>query len=226
MREASRRIGMSLSNLQHHVKRGNVTLIDGKVDLEVAMVQLARYIDPDQSARARQGKPRNEDMQAAAAAAANADNGQESPPAAISEGPSWWSGPMPPEGSPVGAPSVHGSMPTREQPVPPSIANVPTQETPYWEAKTRREIAEAAKAELQLQEMSRDLVKRELVERAAYESGRLLRDMVLSVPGKVAAEVAALSSPQDVEARLREALRHVLQELERLTRDARAETPQ
>lgn len=216
---------MSLSNLQHHVKRGNVTLIDGKVDLEVAMVQLARYIDPDQSARARQGKPRNEDMHAAAAAAA--DSVQAATSTAGDAGPSWWAGPLPAQGAASAPPPYRNDPATvRGQPSSPAAVAAATQETPYWEAKTRREIAEAAKAELQLQEMSGDLVKRALVERAAYESGRLLRDMVLSVPGKVAAELAALASPQEVEARLRVELRHVLQELERLTRDAHTEVPQ
>lgn len=88
----------------------------------------------------------------------------------------------------------------------------------YWDAKTRREIAEATKAELQLEEMSGALVKREAVERAAYESGRLLRDMVLSVPSCLAAEVAAMTDPQAIEVRMREELRKVLADLVRLTR--------
>ena len=88
----------------------------------------------------------------------------------------------------------------------------------YWDAKTRREVAEAAKAELQLTEMEGALVKRAEVERAAYESGRLLRDMVLSVPTRLAAEVAVMSDPQAIEIRIREELRKVLEELARLTR--------
>lgn len=88
----------------------------------------------------------------------------------------------------------------------------------YWEAKTRREIAEASKAEMEMKKMSGNLVERDLVERASYEAGRLLRDMVLSVPSKSAAELAALSTPQEVESYLREALRRVLAELSRLTR--------
>ena len=52
MREASRQLGMALSTLQHHVKAGHVTLIDGKVDVEVAGIQVSRKVDPDQSRRA------------------------------------------------------------------------------------------------------------------------------------------------------------------------------
>lgn len=88
----------------------------------------------------------------------------------------------------------------------------------YWDAKTRREIAEAAKAELQLEEMSGGLVKRDAVERAAYEAGRLLRDMILSVPSGLATELAAMAEPQAIEARMRDELRKVLDNLTRLTR--------
>lgn len=88
----------------------------------------------------------------------------------------------------------------------------------YWDAKTRREIAEATKAELQLAALSGDLVKREAVERAAFEAGRLLRDMVLSVPSRLAAELAAMNDAQAIEGRIRDELRKVLDELSRLTR--------
>jgi hypothetical protein len=59
LREASRQLGFKLSSLQHHIKRGNVTPIDGKIDVEVARIQLAKYVDPLQSrrARARLGMP-------------------------------------------------------------------------------------------------------------------------------------------------------------------------
>lgn len=88
----------------------------------------------------------------------------------------------------------------------------------YWDAKTRREVAEASKAELQLAEMAGGLVRRDGVERAAYEAGRLLRDMILSVPSGLAMELAAMTEPQAIEARMRDELRKVLDNLTRLTR--------
>lgn len=91
----------------------------------------------------------------------------------------------------------------------------------YWGAKTRRELAEASKAELQLAEMAGNLVHRDKVERAAFESGRLLRDMILSVPSGVAAELVAMTDAQAIEARLRDELRKVLDNLVRLTRTSR-----
>lgn len=63
--QAAKALGMALSTLQHHIKRGNTTLIDGKIDLEVTRVQLAKYIDPAQSARRRGGRPRNDELMTA-----------------------------------------------------------------------------------------------------------------------------------------------------------------
>ena len=104
-------------------------------------------------------------------------------------------------------------------------ASVPTQQqtteqggSPYWTARTEREQAEAEKAKLEVLKMRGDLVERQRVERASYEAGRLLRDMVLAVPSKVAPEVLALQSAQEVEAKMRDELRRVLAELSRLSR--------
>lgn len=88
----------------------------------------------------------------------------------------------------------------------------------YWDAKTEREEVELAKAKLQLAKEEHSLVSRDAVERAAFEAGRLLRDMVLSVPSRLASELAAMAEPQAVEARMRDELRKVLDELSRLTR--------
>ena len=90
--------------------------------------------------------------------------------------------------------------------------------SPYWTARTEREQAEAEKAKLEVLKMRGDLVERQRVERASYEAGRLLRDMVLAVPSKVAPEVLALQSAQEVEAKMRDELRRVLAELSRLSR--------
>lgn len=54
LRAGAKALGIALSTLQHHVKRGNVRLIDGKVDIDVARIQLARNADPEQSMRGRQ----------------------------------------------------------------------------------------------------------------------------------------------------------------------------
>ncbi len=92
----------------------------------------------------------------------------------------------------------------------------------YWDARTRRETAEASKAELQLAEMSGVLVRKDQVESAAYETGRMLRDMMLAVPGKIADAIAAESDPRTVENLLREEFRKVLDEISRISRDGLA----
>lgn len=86
----------------------------------------------------------------------------------------------------------------------------------YWDAKTRREIAAAEKEELQLEELRGNLVSRAEVRRAGLQAGRLLRDMIMSVPTKVAGELAALTDTAEVERRLREELRKPLEQIERI----------
>ncbi len=116
----------------------------------------------------------------------------------------------------------------RESSIPPAPGGSPSggreasDQNLYWDARTRREVAEASTAELKLEEMSGNLVKKELVERAAYETGRMLRDMMLSVPGKIADDLAAESDPRSIEMRIREELRKVLDEISRIARDGLA----
>ena len=87
----------------------------------------------------------------------------------------------------------------------------------YWDARTRREQAEAEKAEIQLKELNGELVKRDAVHRAAYEAGRLLRDMILAIPGTVASDLAALVDSREIEIRLADELRKALDQVARVT---------
>ena len=50
----------------------------------------------------------------------------------------------------------------------------------------------------------------------------MLRDMMLSVPGKIADDLAAESDPRSIEMRIREELRKVLDEISRIARDGLA----
>lgn len=88
----------------------------------------------------------------------------------------------------------------------------------YWDARTRREIAEASKAELELEEMAGNLVDKDGTRRAAFEVGRVLRDMILAVPTKLAGELSALSDTRAIEARMREELRKPLDQMARLAK--------
>jgi predicted kinase len=73
LREGSRQLEMALSTLQHHIKSGHVTLINGKVDVEVARIQLEKNTDPVQQRRALAHADRSS-VGAAAPASENSDN--------------------------------------------------------------------------------------------------------------------------------------------------------
>lgn len=83
----------------------------------------------------------------------------------------------------------------------------------YWDAKTRREVAEANKAELEAKKMAGSLGDVEGMARAAFAVGRLHRDVLLALPPRCAAELAALTTPQEVEQLLTERLRAVLDDM-------------
>jgi hypothetical protein len=56
MREYARQRGCALSTIQYAVKKGRITLVDRKVDAQIADLQWARTTDHDQSIRARGGE--------------------------------------------------------------------------------------------------------------------------------------------------------------------------
>lgn len=103
------------------------------------------------------------------------------------------------------------------------VAHAPPEASPpganhaYFEARAKRETAEAALAELELAQKRGDLVDRAGVARAAMAAGRLMRDMLLAVPPKIASELAAIDSPNEVETRLAAELRRVLADIARLS---------
>jgi len=61
------------------------------------------------------------------------------------------------------------------------------------------------------------LVERKAVEDAAYNAGRLLRDLLLGMAPQLAPELASLSDPWQIEKRLASALRQTLEDAERLS---------
>ena len=61
------------------------------------------------------------------------------------------------------------------------------------------------------------LVERKAVEDAAYNAGRLLRDLLLGMAPQLAPELASLSDPWQIEKRLTSALRKTLEDAERLS---------
>lgn len=89
----------------------------------------------------------------------------------------------------------------------------------YWDAHTRREIAAANREELLEKKLAGELVERAKVEDAAFSIGRMLRDSVLGLPTKLAPELAAMSDAFEIETKLRNALRKVLEDITKITAD-------
>lgn len=78
-------------------------------------------------------------------------------------------------------------------------------------ARTRREIAEANLAELKEGELSRELVRRVDVDRAAFEAARALRDGLTNCAKRLGATVAVLSTPEECAAAIEREHRTLLQ---------------
>jgi phage terminase Nu1 subunit (DNA packaging protein) len=76
--------------------------------------------------------------------------------------------------------------------------------------KSRRELAEAQLAELELREKTAELVQRDVVARETFTLFRTLRDRILGIPDRIAAIIAAESDTAKVHALLTAELRSVL----------------
>ena len=89
----------------------------------------------------------------------------------------------------------------------------------YWAAKSRRENTLADLATLELEKKQGNLVERERVEAAAFATGRMLRDAILGLPTQLAPEIAHMTDPFQIELKLRDALRTLLDEMAKMTVD-------
>lgn len=89
----------------------------------------------------------------------------------------------------------------------------------YWDNKTRREGALAALAELELAKKAGILVERDRVQAVAYAAGRMLRDAMLNIPTQIAPIIAAMTDPWEVERALRDAMRQVMSDMDKVTAD-------
>jgi len=99
-----------------------------------------------------------------------------------------------------------GGAGQRERPPPDSDAPILIAE------RARKMAADAQLAELSLAKQRGELLDREAVERAGEDRARGLRQRILMVPRMVAADLALLTDPRAVEARLRLALEVALTE--------------
>lgn len=159
-RKGAAALGIRLSTLQHHIKRGTVTLINGKVDVDVARFQLQRGVDPEQSIRGR----------------AN------------------------------GGTDVPGAAGGREDPAGEKNGGL-------WKAKEKTEELRAQLLALELAEKEGRLIDAEQVRRATMNKARIARDAMLSLPTRVAAELAAETDPAKVHDRLTAEIRKICAEI-------------
>jgi hypothetical protein len=89
----------------------------------------------------------------------------------------------------------------------------------YWVSKSQREAALARLAELELERELGHLVSADAVHRGLAESSRMLRDMILAVPSRVAGQVISLKNAGEAEGLIRAELRKVLEQFVKLSRD-------
>lgn len=85
----------------------------------------------------------------------------------------------------------------------------------YWQAKARKESAQAKLAELELARELRRVCVVDDVHRSLYSVHRMLRDQLLSIPNRIASEVGGLA-PHAAAELMRAELRRCLQEFEGL----------
>lgn len=86
----------------------------------------------------------------------------------------------------------------------------------FRQAHTHEKVYAAKKAELEYKKLAGELVERKRVEDAAYTIGRMMRDSVLSVPTRLAPELADISDAWEIEQRIAAALRRVLDDVSKL----------
>lgn len=91
------------------------------------------------------------------------------------------------------------------------------EEFDFQQERARKEHYQAELAKQELEQKSRALVRRELVEQAARRAGEAMRTEILSVPLYISPELARMSKPIDIERRLDEALRKVLDDVASMT---------
>lgn len=93
----------------------------------------------------------------------------------------------------------------------PPVNNVNPEKTSLFDAQRRHETAKAEKAELQLAEYKGTLVNADDVKTEAFKIARGVRDGMLNIPDRVAAEFAGMTQVFDIHARLTEEIHKALE---------------
>lgn len=91
--------------------------------------------------------------------------------------------------------------------------NIPTGNESLAASKAKRESFMAELARLEYEQKAGQLVPIEEVKKEAFRTARIVRDTILNIPDRLAAELAAESNQFTVHKRLTEELRKALEEL-------------
>jgi hypothetical protein len=88
----------------------------------------------------------------------------------------------------------------------------------YQKARARREFALALLAEDEHRKVRNELVERVQVDTAAFTTARVLRDLLMGIPPKIAGELVTLTDVWEIERRLTQAFRRALEDADRALR--------
>ncbi len=110
------------------------------------------------------------------------------------------------------APPAPAPQDTPAVPPPLAPASTPT----LVDAKTRREMAMAEKAELDLRSRRGELLEVEVVRKAVFDIMRSVRERLFAIPTRLAPELAGANTPAKVRVLLEGALEEALADLQRL----------
>lgn len=118
-----------------------------------------------------------------------------------------------PEGAAAAGPMDHDSATdfSRQSPLPGE--GIPD----FQESRAFREYFESRLTESEFYKNRGAYVELAAVKRAAYSTGRMLRDLLLGMPPQLAPELAAMSDHWEIERHLTAALRRVLEDAERMS---------
>ena len=105
--------------------------------------------------------------------------------------------------------------PIAQPPANTSLPSIPD----YQRSRARREHAQAEQVESQVRKENGALVEASLVDKAAFETGRMLRDMLLGLPPQIASDFVTMTDPWEIEKHLTALLRRTLEDAERMAKE-------
>ena len=112
--------------------------------------------------------------------------------------------------------AVAGPAPAKRKPadLKKEIDSIPDDRIPaLHESRARREHYLAEKARLEVSQQRGELVSAANVKAAAFKKGRTVRDSIMAIPDRLAAQLAGITDPRQVHTLLSEELRVALRSL-------------